>query len=311
MTAGRSGRRWKIAPAPTSPQALRMLLFKLPGSAATAAACCSSRGGPYESWIGHTARLIGEWSRGSGYDVALAPDGERLLVNSDGVLRVHEVSSAAAPGRVIDHGSAVQAAAFSPDGSRALSIGKDGTARVWNAINWQPIARIVGLDSHFAVLGAFSPDNRLIAFWKNENNRPLQLSWWDVESGRLVREIADNDGDFQSFDWRADGQQLLRVSKWGDVTLFSAFSEWKVGMVLPVARAHGLAERGREPPLADRRGGLCTRWPDVPHRDFRRRRSDLGPRSLKGRRSGRGASWRALGRRDRSDDDHGTCIDRR
>ena len=188
--------------------------------------------------------------------------------------------------RAIDHGSPVASVAFSPDGTLALSIGKDGTAQVWDAASWQPRGRITTLPSESRERGAFSPDNRLIAFWSNWVGGLQALAWCDSQSGRVVREVTDSDNDLQSFDWRPDGQQLLRVSKWGEVTLWSALDRWQVGMTLPVASAPArLTQTGRSRGprqaigrMAGRLARPCSaRWKDISDSDFRRCSAHLGP----------------------------------
>ncbi len=205
---------------------------------------------------------VGQWLRDkdAANDHALSPDGNRLLLIRDGRAKVHDTSAGSQRVRAIDHGSPVASVAFSPDGTRALSIGTDGSAQVWDAMSWEPRTRIAALPSESRERGAFSPDNRHIAFWSNWVGGLQALAWCDSQSGRVVREVADSDNDLQSFDWRPDGQQLLRVSKWGEVTLWSAFDRWQAGMPLPVASAPGAVNADR-PIAGPATGDWSHGWP--------------------------------------------------
>ena len=136
-------------------------------------------------------------------------------------------------GRSIDHSSPVEAAAFSPDGTRALTIGEDGGIQVWDARTWMPLARISNPDFAPLRFAQFNPDNRFVASWGYwwEGNP----AWWDVESGRLVSTIADPEHDFEGADWRPDSQQLLSASRRGDVALWNASSSGRPTALLPHA----------------------------------------------------------------------------
>src|SRR5207248_556580 len=131
------------------------------------------------------------------------------------------------------HGSPVNAAAFSPDGTRALTVSKDGTAQVWDARTWQPLARMSNPDSAPRSFARFSPDNRFVAFWGNGWETTRYLVWWDVESGREVRAFDDREHDLRGFDWRPDSQQLLWAFRWGDVTLWNVSSPSSPDALLP------------------------------------------------------------------------------
>jgi WD40 repeat protein len=59
------------------------------------------------------------------------------------------------------HNDTVRGAVFSPDSQRVLTASDDMTARVWNALNGQPLAILQGHTG--AVRSAvFSPDGRRI-----------------------------------------------------------------------------------------------------------------------------------------------------
>ncbi len=178
-----------------------------------------------------TGKRIQQWWRGTEWfynDHALSHDGRWLLLNRNGRVAVHDAAAGQATGRSIEHGSLVESVAFSPDGTRALTIGKDGSARVWDARTWQPLARL----NTSGRLARFSPDNRFVACWDTWILGNRDLAWWDAESGRLLREIPDVSRDLEGFDWRPDSRQLLRVSKRGDVSLWDVSSPAKPATLL-------------------------------------------------------------------------------
>jgi serine/threonine protein kinase/WD40 repeat protein len=164
----------------------------------------------------------------------LSPDGRIVLLIQNGIAHVHDTATGKIAVLSVKADGPTEAVAFSSDGSRGLTIGKDGAGRVWDARSWQPLARIGDMNSKLLRYAAFSPDSRFIACWSGWVGGIRDLSCWEAESGRLVREIADDEVDLQGMDWRPDSRQLLRVSKRGEVTLWDASTQWSMGLLFPL-----------------------------------------------------------------------------
>jgi serine/threonine protein kinase/WD40 repeat protein len=193
---------------------------------------------PIQQWLVDES---GAWDS----NFALGPDGRWVLFIKDGVASAHDIGTGKSVPLSVQEDGPTASVTLSQDGTRALTIGKDGAARVWDATTWQPRARLGDLASRHSDLAEFSPDNRGIAFWGGWLGGIRSLSWWDAESGKLVREFPDNDNDLLGFDWRADGQQLLRVSKRGEVALWDASSGTSAAFVL--TRGRGVTTAGYGP----------------------------------------------------------------
>jgi serine/threonine protein kinase/WD40 repeat protein len=187
-------------------------------------------------WDIEARKPIREWLRGAdglGDDHALSPDGQSLLLIRDGHLSVNEGATGRPGSRLLHHRGPVASVAFSPDGTRALAVGKDGTAQVWDAKTWKLVARMRAPDSGLRSYGRFSPDNRFVVFWGfSMVGRFRNMAWWDVESGRLVHAIADRGQDVQALGWRPDSRQLLRASR-RDVALWDVSSPGGPAALLP------------------------------------------------------------------------------
>ena len=193
-----------------------------------------------------TRKPIGLWLRGKieqrqhaeGFednDHALCPDGKRLLRIRNGLASVQDITTGKNVERTLQHGGGVQSVAFSPDGTRALTVGKERDAQVWDSGSWRPLARIESKGLELPEFGGFSPDSRyVLACWGDWARGIRELGWWDVESGQLVRDLSGKGRFVQWCSWRPDGRQELRVSSRGDVTLRNSSSG--IGHSLPQGR---------------------------------------------------------------------------
>jgi WD40 repeat protein len=135
------------------------------------------------------------------------------------------------------HRGAVHALAFSPDGTRLASAGKDGVVRLWDVRAWQPWATLTG--HYLGVLAlAFRPDGR----WLASGGVDGSVRLWDPVTGRA-------------------GPRLPRARAWVCALAFSPD-----GRVLAVGRSDGSLEcwdgsAGLRVPLVPsggRMAGVCA-----------------------------------------------------
>jgi serine/threonine protein kinase len=75
---------------------------------------------------------------GWGNHFALGPDGRWLLLIRDGVAQAHDTASGTMVPLSVKQDGPTASVALSADGSRSLTIGKDGTIRFWDARTWKP-----------------------------------------------------------------------------------------------------------------------------------------------------------------------------
>ena len=105
----------------------------------------------------------------------------------------------------LQHDGSVEAASFSPDGSRIVTMSQDRTARVWDVATAKEIARL----GHDAVTSAaFSPDSaRILTASKDKTARI-----WDVATGKELARLGHDDAVSSGL-FSQDGTLILTASK--------------------------------------------------------------------------------------------------
>jgi WD40 repeat protein/serine/threonine protein kinase len=178
-------------------------------------------------------------------DASFSPDGHHVLTVSGvdrgsgderpGELRVWDAVSGRPVTPALKHGGEVFSACFSPDGSRVLTAGKDGLARVWDLsalilqpprpgagkdlFSFLPADKVLG-DGFFLVDGIhfspahFSPDGRRVLLGgRGPSLDQLAVRVWDTTTGKPVTPPMQLGGNARLLDWSfsPDGRHLVTI----------------------------------------------------------------------------------------------------
>ncbi len=115
------------------------------------------------------------------------------------------------------HASRIHRARFSPDGQRVVTASKDGTARVWDAVNGRLLHILKGHD-HEVLSAGFRADNQQVATASQDGTARL----WGVESGALRHVLQGHTDHVLSARFSPDGQRVVTASKDGTARVWDA-----------------------------------------------------------------------------------------
>ncbi len=154
------------------------------------------------------------------HSAEVSRDGRRLLTASrDNSARLWDLATGKPIGNPLAHSAdLVQpgeylsglhpvVAAFSPDGSRAVTASLDGTARLWNSTNGEPSTGVLAHPSGVTCVG-FTPDGQRLASGCKDGS----VRFWKVHDGAPVGPVLRHDDWVNVVAFSPDGSLLLTAS---------------------------------------------------------------------------------------------------
>ena len=161
---------------------------------------------PIHVWDTATGRELRHWETDNASRTCFSPDGTTLATAGTQVIRLWDVASGREIRPQTGHRSAIEDAAFTPDGRSIVTLGHDRTIRFWDPATGKQIRQFDASDAGLR-FAALSADGKTLA--TGGGFQPTRL--WDVASGRELRR-------FQMPGKISDHVRLLRgpLARWPD-----------------------------------------------------------------------------------------------
>ena len=103
----------------------------------------------------------------------------------------------------LGHRGGITSVAFSPDGGRIVSGGRDHSIRVWDAENGEVVATLIS-PGRFVTSVVYSPDGRHIVSGDRDNT----VRVWDTQSGKENLAFEEHTGSVYSVAYSPDGKYI-------------------------------------------------------------------------------------------------------
>jgi len=188
-------------------------------------------------------------SSGRMWSAVFAPDSKRVLTTDDRSARMWDAESSQLL-FTMSHGDTVYRAMFSPDGSRIITAGGDGTVRIWHAATGAPIRELTYQRSGAKRwrYSAVAMSSHLVAAI-DMMGRTAHV--WDAETGTRIAELtelANDASEKASLAFSPDGRWLATTGG-DDVRVFDT-STWQQAVTIAGPRVRSLSFDPTGPRLA-------------------------------------------------------------
>lgn len=174
-------------------------------------------------WDARTGEQVADLSRNAGriYGVAASGDGERIAyIETDTrhtVVNIWDLAKGQKT-HTFDLPYWLFSVEFSPDGSRLLTAGRDGTARIWDAETGRPFQVPIRAHGDTAFCATYSPDGKRIATASADKT----IKIWDAASGRELITLYGHQANVLRVVFSPDGRLLASAAQDKAVKLWDA-----------------------------------------------------------------------------------------
>ncbi len=158
---------------------------------------------------------------------ATSPDGRMTATAAGPVVRLD--GSDGTTSELVGHRLDVSSVAFSPDGKRLVSAGRDHDAILWDVATGKELR---SLRAHFGSVSdaRFSPDGRWIV-----TAGPRSVGLWRASDGRLIRLLVGPEGPFTAAAFLPDSQTIVTKTEAGVVAAYDCRICGRISELLDLA----------------------------------------------------------------------------
>jgi WD40 repeat protein len=173
---------------------------------------------------------------GRTWSATFSPDGRQIVTTDDQAAQVWDAQTYQRTS-VLFHGDTVYRALYSADGARIVTVGGDGTVKIWDAATGTLVRELRKGGARLRYfIAALSPDGTLVAAIDTEGS---VAHVWDATTGTFVTEIRNDGLESPGIVFSADGRWLATTGG-SDVHVLDVRT-WRPVLTISGTRIHRLA----------------------------------------------------------------------
>jgi WD40 repeat protein len=180
---------------------------------------CAGRNGSIYRWSRETGKMVFSWTPHQSVVAPLCVSPDQKWALSYGTGQVAETNIATGEPRLKwdRHIGAVQAVAFLPSGTQAVSGSTDATLRVWDTATGKTVQVIQGANLGAYAVAVSPGSQRVAAGCKDGKVREFSLA-----DGKILREMVGHLGFIRSVAYTPDGKRLLSSADDGSIRVWES-----------------------------------------------------------------------------------------
>lgn len=182
---------------------------------------------------------------------AILPDGRLLTTTQDGGVWLRDGSMADPPREVGVHGSPIDALSVTPDGARALTISRDGSAKVWNLAARRCERTLTSFGAP-ALSGALTPDGKRVVLGLTDGRIEIR----DVYGPKPAMSLRGHEQRIFACAVSSDGRRVFSASEDGTLRAWDLSTHQCVGVLHGTSWFRCVAAAGGCLSAGDQEGNL-------------------------------------------------------
>ena len=173
-------------------------------------------------------RYVVDSSQAAAHVAEVSPIGDRFLTSNGPVATLWDSAEFKTVSLLRQHTQDIGGAAFTPDGQRLITIGKDGLVLLWDANDGKLLRQLIG-DNRRQIYGPISNDGTVLLMGDSDAGEDALDIWDTTTNRRSGMPLLGHTDSVHSFSVSPDGKMLATASFDGSARLWDTATGEPIG----------------------------------------------------------------------------------